>query len=613
MSFRIFSITLIFIFSGLVPSIITSQDILPPLIPWSGESESLVVSPGHPWVTVAEATGFVRTATYAETCAYLEKLCTSSPLLKLVYIGTSGNNLDIPMVIASSEHAFEPEQVRKSAKYTLLAQACIHAGEVDGKDAGMMLLRDIASGSRESLLEKVNFLFVPVLNPDGHERASKYNRANQRGPENMGWRTNAQNLNLNRDYTKLDTRELRAVLKAIQEYTPDLYMDIHVTDGADYQYDITYGFIGLHGYSPAISLWLKNAFRPGVDEGLRRNGHIPGPLLFAVGGGNFTRGNIDYMFSPIFSHAYGDLCHIPTILVENHSLKPYRQRVLGTYVLLEESLKALGKYGEALEHAIQEDRKIKRDSLPVSWSVPQFGGGRGPAASKDLPPPDSMLLLGVRSAEDSSVISRSGYVKWLGEPQERMIANYVSGRPVKWVPKAKTYYIPPAWHEVIDRVESHGVKVEYLDQAADLEVTMYRITNPKLSERAFEGRVKVQGEPVAEVHVTTFPEGTAVVHTDQPLGDLACYLLEPGAGESLFQWGFFNGILSRTEYMETYVLEPLMSKMLGEDTALKKAYNQKMETDSTFANSPQMIRNWFYERSPFIDSQYLLYPVGMIR
>ncbi len=598
---------------AVIPADLPGQDLLPPLIPWSGESESLAVSPGHLWATVAEQTEFKRTATYAETYAYLEKLCASSPMLQMIEIGVSGNLSSIPMVIASSEQAFEPRLVRESGKFTLLVQACIHAGEVDGKDAGMMLLRDIAMDGKEGLLDQVNFLFIPILNPDGHERASKYNRANQRGPENMGWRTNAQNLNLNRDYTKLDTREIRAALNVIRAYAPDLYLDIHVTDGADYQYDITYGFIGAHGYSPSISHWLQHKFRPDVDEGLRENGHIPGPLLFSIGGGNFERGNIDYMFGPNFSHAWGDLCHLPTILVENHSLKPYRQRVLGTYVLLEETLKILALHGKTLEDAMAEDRHTQRDSLPVRWDVPQFAQANADVSGMNAMPPDSMLLLGVVSSSEFSDISKSEYIKWLGQPEEKMIPYFASDKVTMRIPKARTYFIPPAWTEVIDRLKAHGLEIEFLEEETTREVTMYRIREAKPSDRIFEGRVKIVGKVVPETHVTTFPKGTAVVDTSQPLGDLACYLLEPEAGESLFQWGFFNAILSRTEYMESYVLEPLIAKMLVEDPLLKEAYTRKMETDSTFAQSPRMIRNWFYEQSSYFDNRYLLYPVGMVR
>ena len=170
------------------------------------------------------------------------------------------------MVIASQDKTFDKAALRSSAKPLLLVQAGIHAGEIDGKDAGMMLLRDIAFGNKKDLLKNVNLLFIPILNVDGHERVSPYNRPNQRGPENMGWRANARNLNLNRDYTKLDSEEIRAVVQVMSDYNPSFYVDLHVTDGADYQYDITYGNVE---YSPAIAQWLDADLSPGHRQRLK--------------------------------------------------------------------------------------------------------------------------------------------------------------------------------------------------------------------------------------------------------------------------------------------------------------------------------------------------------
>jgi murein tripeptide amidase MpaA len=205
---------------------LSAQNFLPPIQEWHGKSESLIAKASNPWITAAEKSDFASTPSYNETMNWLKKLCASSPLLTLVSTGKSVEGRDIYMVIASSEKNITATALKKSTKPLFLAQAGIHSGEIDGKDAGMMLLRDIAFGSKKSLLDKVNFLFIPILSVDAHERSSAYNRPNQRGPENMGWRTNAQNLNLNRDYTKLDTKEIRAVVKVINDYNPSLYQNL---------------------------------------------------------------------------------------------------------------------------------------------------------------------------------------------------------------------------------------------------------------------------------------------------------------------------------------------------------------------------------------------------
>ncbi|MGB2732282.1 MAG: M14 family zinc carboxypeptidase, partial [Saprospiraceae bacterium] len=264
-----------------------AQPILPPLTTWHGISESLIAKATDPWITPTEKSGFITTPDYNETVSWFKKLTTASRLLRMVTIGKSLEGRDIVMIVASIEQNITPAALKKSNKPLFLVQAGIHSGEIDGKDAGMMLLRDIAFGGKKSLLNKVNFLFIPILSVDAHERSSEYNRPNQRGPENMGWRTNAQNLNLNRDYAKLDTKELRAVVKVMNEYNPVLYMDIHVTDGADYQYDITFGGIGLQGNSPGISQWLETIYKPAADKD-----------LLALNDRDFSEGNIWILGSP---------------------------------------------------------------------------------------------------------------------------------------------------------------------------------------------------------------------------------------------------------------------------------------------------------------------------
>jgi murein tripeptide amidase MpaA len=263
-------------------TVLGQQAELPPELPWSGKSESVVRSPLDEWAIKAEQTEFSVTSTYSETREWCSRLVKQSRWVHERVIGKSAEGREIIMLLVSKEKKVTPEILRSSSKPVLLIQAGIHAGEIDGKDAGMMWLRDVVLRDKGELLDHMHILFIPILNVDGHERASMFNRPNQRGPENMGWRSNARNRNLNRDYTKLDAEEIRAVVNVLNAYDPDLYFDIHVTDGADYQYDITYGFSGMHGYSPAISAVLNESFQPVVNTGLEKWGHVPGPLMLPL-------------------------------------------------------------------------------------------------------------------------------------------------------------------------------------------------------------------------------------------------------------------------------------------------------------------------------------------
>ncbi|HKC66250.1 MAG TPA: M14 family zinc carboxypeptidase, partial [Pyrinomonadaceae bacterium] len=193
------------------------------------------------WRTLAEKTNYRETPRYDETIAYSRKLADASPLIRYESFGKSGEGRDLPLLIAASGDTFTPQAVRRAGKVVLLIQACIHPGESDGKDAGLALLRDIAiTKTRTGLLDHVVILFIPIYNVDGHERFGPFNRLNQNGPAEMGWRATSTNLNLNRDYMKADAPETRAWLRLWTEWNPDLLIDCHVTDGADFQYNITY-------------------------------------------------------------------------------------------------------------------------------------------------------------------------------------------------------------------------------------------------------------------------------------------------------------------------------------------------------------------------------------
>ena len=600
----------------------TAQSFLPPAIEWHGKSEALIAKTNNPWITAAEKSNFVTTPDYNETMNWFKKLTAGSPLLTMVSIGKSVEGRDIYMIIASTEKSITAASLKKSGKPLLLAQAGIHSGEIDGKDAGMMLLRDIAFGNKKSLLDKVNFLFIPILSVDAHERSSHYNRPNQRGPQNMGWRTNAQNLNLNRDWAKLDTKEIRAVIKVINVYDPVLFMDIHVTDGADYQYDITFGGLGKQGYSHGIRDWLETTYDSFTDKDLIANGHIPGPLLNAFNNRDFSNGNIVTTGGPRFSDSYGDLRHMAAILVENHSLKPYKQRVLGTYVLLESTLKLLATAGQSLKEISEKDKTVRVAKIPMAWKVPQMKNSvsfdtrsNQQNADATVAAPDSLHLSAIASVIHKSSVTNSDYVEWLGKPVTMTIADYKSSEPFDFITRPKGYWVPASCDEVIARLKLHGIKMNIITQPLEVTVEMYRIKEYTFGDdnskiQPFEGHIQVTGTTKSEIRKVLFPPGSVYISSDQPLGDLAMMLLEPTSKDSYFSWGFFHSIFQRTEYMEVYVMEPMVKKMLENSPALQKEFEEKKAADKMFANDQNAILTWFYSKTKFYDERYLLYPVG---
>lgn len=572
-----------------------STAILPPLPPWSGATRALIVAADDPWITPAEKTALKTTPSYDETVAWLRRLVVKAPQLKMVSIGRSDEGRDVWMVIASKERAFTPEALARSGKPLVLAQGGIHAGEIDGKDAGLMLLRDLTvRGTQKELLDRVNLLFVPIFNVDGHERTSPFNRVNQRGPENMGWRTNARNLNLNRDYMKADSAEMQAMIRALHEWRPHMYIDLHVTDGADYQHDITYGWNNAGGFSPAINNWLEATLRPPVTKGLASGGHVPGPLIFTE---DPTKGIANGNSDPRLSHSYADARQIAGILVENHSLKPYDQRVLGTYVFLVETLRIVGAEGASLRAAIATEQARRPETIPLSWRVPE---GQN----------ETVEILGVEGKSVLAPVSGGVRMEWNGKPVT-VTAPYRKATEVATsVTRPAAYWIPPQWHDVIDKLVLHGVQIEWIKAPREVDVEMYRVEDPKLAAEQFEGHVRVTARPVAERRRETFPAGSARVSTNQPLGNLAVLLLEPSSPDSLFQWGFFHSILSPTEYIESYIMEPMAERMMAEDPKLAEEFREKLAADAEFRANSRARLQWFYRKTPFYDARARLYPVG---
>lgn len=555
-----------------------------------------MVAAGDPWITPSEKSGLRTTPRYDETVAWLQRLVASAPQLKMVSLGKSPEGRDIWMVIASKERAFTPEALRRSGKAIVFAQAGIHSGEIDGKDAGLMLLRDMTvRGTRRDLLDRVNLLFVPIFSVDAHERFSRFSRINQRGPEESGWRTNAQNYNLNRDYMKADTLEMQAMLRALRTWQPDLYIDLHVTDGADYQYDITYGWNGPAGYSPAISSWLDSTFRPDVDRALQDMGHIPGPLIFTDD--PLASGVILGATDPRLSNGYGDARHLPSILVENHSLKPYDQRVLGTYVFLEQTLRTVAANAAGLREAVATDRARRTENVPLGWRVPE---GQN----------DTMELLGVESRRTLSPVSGDVRIEWLGKPVTSTAPLRRATEVTGTVDRPRAYWIPGSWAGIIEKLDQHGIPYERISAPREVDVTMYRLAAPKFDAQQFEGHVRVTAEASPEKRRERFPIGSVRVATDGPLGTLAVLLLEPASKDSLFQWGFFHSILSPTEYVEAYIMEPMAERMLAEDPALAEEFRRKLAADAEFRGVARARLQWFYQRTPFYDERARLYPVG---
>lgn len=560
------------------------------------------------WQTHAEKTDYRETPRYVETVAYSRKLADASPLVRYESFGQSGEGRELPLLIAATGDTFTPQAARSAGKVVLLIQACIHSGESDGKDAGLALLRDIAiTKTRPGLLDHVVVLFMPIYNTDGHERFEPSNRLNQNGPAEMGWRGTTTNLNLNRDYMKADAPETRAWLKLWTEWSPDLLIDCHVTDGADFQYNITYIYEH-HEHMPVpILAWMRDAFDKRIFPATEGAGNLLSQYITFRDNRDLSKGLDGFVMPPRFSTGYSTIRNRPGLTIETHMLKDYRNRVRGTYDLLRFTLEELNRNPEKLLRAVRE-----ADAETMKEGQRYDPARRYPLRVELTDESKPVLFKGVEARTELSDISGALRVVFGTQPKDVTVPLYDVSRVTAAVSPPLYYIVPPQWKSVIEVLAAHGLKMRRLSAPATLEVESYRFSDVKFAAQSFEGRVmpSFKSNPVRERR--TFPTGSVIVAVAQPAGHVAVHLLEPDAPDSFVAWGFFNAIFEQKEYGEDYVLEKLAREMLARDESLRREFEQKVANDPKFAASARARLNFFYERSPYWDRLMNLYPVGRV-
>ncbi|MCC6396189.1 MAG: peptidase M14 [Bacteroidetes bacterium] len=558
------------------------------------------------WRTDYERSGGERTPRYAETIAYCRRLASASPWARYSTFGMSPQNRPLPLLIVSTTGAFTPADAERGNQAVVLIQAGIHAGEIDGKDAGLMLLRDILILKKDvALLDSVVLLFVPIFNVDGHERFGPYNRINQNGPAEMGWRTTAQRLNLNRDYMKADAPEMRAMLRLFNEWLPDLYIDCHVTDGIDMQYDVTYATELGPNLDRRIVRWVENSYLPPVLKAVESAGH---PIFWYV----FPREELDLSKGmgggsapPRFSTGYAALHNRPSLLIETHMLKPYRTRVDATYHLLRASLEAVSRNASQLRwvvRAADRDRTTYREETTLHVGLKH---GLDSSYTK-------RRFKGIRHRIESGGVSGSPHIMYTGEPYELDIPFYDRIVVTDSVAVPAAYIIPPEWQRIPEVLAVHGITFRQTVQAETLSVEATRFSDIRFPVKPYEGRQTASYKTRQFKTRLLFPAGSIVVPMNQRASHVAVHLLEPRSEDSFAAWGFFNSIFEQKEYAEDYVMESVGKSMLQADPELRAEFVGLIASDTSFARSASRRLNWLYLHSLWADSAMNVYPVGRL-
>ena len=558
--------------------------------------------------THAEKTNYRQTPDYADTIAFAKQLAGASPAIEYRSFGHSGQGRELPLLIASETEAFTPEATRAAGKAVVLIQACIHSGEPDGKDAGFALLRDIAiTKTAAGILTNVVLLFIPIYNTDGHERSTAFNRINQNGPESMGWRTTSTYQNLNRDYMKADTPETRAWLRLWNEWNPDLFIDCHVTDGADYRCNITYHHEHHAGIDEAVLEWERDVFDDKVAKATAAAGNVISWYLEFIDNRDLTLGTRDFNGSPRFSTGYVPVRNRPGILIETHMIKDYHSRVIGTYDFLRAALTEVNNEPDRLIR-IGREADLRTTDAGRAYNPSHLFPLNFELTEESRP----FELKAFQYETEQSEVSGDLRVIYGREPLDLTIPMYDTFRVKAAVAPPLHYIVPVQWTSVIEVLHAHGVRFRSLAESMSIEVESYRLTNVRWPYEPFEGRHMPQFDVEGTAETREFPAGSIVIPLAQPLGKLILNLLEPEAPDSFVRWGFFNAIFEEKEYAEHYVLETLAREMMQNDPALKREFEALLASDPDFAASPAERLRFFYKRSPYWDPQMNLYPVGRI-
>ncbi len=560
------------------------------------------------WATYYEASNYLETPRYTETIEYCKRLDAESKMITYTTFGASPQGRDLPLIILDKDGLTTPEAIRKKGRIILLVECCIHPGEPEGKDAMLMLLRDMAIfGQEKELLEDVSVMVIPIFNVDGHERFGSYNRINQNGPKEMGWRVTAQNYNLNRDFLKADAPEMQKWLKLYSHWLPEFFIDCHTTDGADYQYVITYALETFGNMDKDITNWVNENYEPIITEKMFDNNFPVFRYVSFRQWHNPKSGLYSSASPPMLSQGYTAVRNRPGLLIETHMLKPYKPRVESTYRMVLETIKILKKEKKNLKEVIQradkfcESGEITQQPLAVKFKTNMT---------------DSTMVdfLGVEYTSHVSDITGGVWYKYDStKPKTFTLPMFAEPEVTEYISLPKAYVIPAEWTDIIERVKAHGIEYNVIRKATEYDVQSYKFSNPGWDNRPYENHMRLNRYDMEEItEKRIYPAGSIFIHTNQQAARVIAHILEPKASDSYLSWGFFNSIFEQKEYSETYVMEPMAMKMLQDDPELKAAFDKLTAENPQWLKNQWGVMNWFYHQTPWGDPKYMVYPVGKI-
>jgi len=548
--------------------------------------------------TEFERSGGKSTPNYSDIIKWWTNLDKNSPKVKLYEMGMTDAGYPLHLVIVSNNNQHDLVTLRRQNKRIILINNGIHPGEPDGIDASMLLARDIVAG-KYKLPDNVVLAMIPVYNIGGCLNRSVNYRVDQNGPDAFGFRGNSQNLDLNRDFIKCDSKEARVFSSIFHLTDPDVFVDNHVSNGADYQHVMTLLTTQHNKLGGVMGEYLEKEFEPALYSSMKTKGFDLVPYV-NVWGDVPENGWQQFYDAPRYSSGYAALWHSFSFTPETHMLKPYAQRVKATYALMQSFIEFTSTNSDKIKELRkkQKEAAINAASLPVSWTWNR-------EKFKEID------FKGYASGYKTSLVSGLPRLFYDREkPFTQKIKLFNQYEPSLVIDKPTAYIIPQGWWKVVELLQLNKVNMWRLRNDTTINVEYYRIEDYKSSPRQFEGHhlnsdVKVS-RTIAKI---PFRKGDWYIPMNQPANRFLMETLEPQGGDSYFAWNFFDPILGQKEGYSDYVFEDEAARYLERNAELRNKLEERRKSDTSFAKSARAQLNFVFQNSPYYEPDHLRYPV----
>jgi hypothetical protein len=538
------------------------------------------------------------TPSYHEIVEWWQKLDQQSGKVKMLPMSMTDAGYPLHLIVVSNNGDYNFDHIRKNNKRILLINNGIHPGEPDGVDASMLLVRDIVA-NKYKIPDNIVLAFIPIYNIGGClDRSANY-RVDQNGPEEFGFRGNSQNLDLNRDFIKCDSKDARAFTEIFHLTDPDVFIDNHVSNGADYQHVMTLLTTQHDKLGGVMGDFLATQFEPALYADMKQKGYDLIPYVNSFGD-TPANGWPEYWDPPRYSSGYAAIWHTFSFVPETHMLKPYDQRVKATYALMQSFIEFTAKNSAVIKQLRESTKHSVRTQaeFPLSWSL-------------DRSKFKEVLYKGYESGRKPSEISglpRLYYDRSKPYDKTIKIFNYFPAK--SWVKKPSAYIIPQGWWKVIDLLKLNKVLMSQLKKDTIIEVEVSRIDDYKTSPRQYEmHHLNSDVKTSVSLQKLRFRKGDWYIPMNQVANRFLIETLEPRAEDSYFVWNYFDAILSQKEGYSAYAFEDIAADYLKNNPELRSKLDQRKATDTAFVKDARAQLNFVYQNSAWYEPAHMRYPV----